>query len=136
MLVAGRRVGRARRVAGGPSGGPWTAALLGHERVRRPALGVAGIQALGFRVAPLCPIAPEQAAAWQSGLARLLPDVREGDRITGINQPGRPPLFLLNGKPLGEMGDAGFARRFFGIWLSPQTSEPGLRTALLAGTEP
>ena len=81
-------------------------------------------------------IAPEQAAAWQDGLARVLPDVREGDRITGVNQPGRGPLFLLNGKALGEVGDARFSRLFFGIWLAPQTSEPALRAALLAGTQP
>jgi hypothetical protein len=81
-------------------------------------------------------IAPDQAAAWQDGLARVLPDVREGDRITGVNQPGRGPLFLLNGKALGEVGDGRFARLFFGIWLAPQTSEPALRAALLAGTQP
>jgi hypothetical protein len=26
----------------------------------------------------------------------------------------------------------GFAKQFFGIWLSPQTSEPAMRRALLA----
>jgi hypothetical protein len=77
-----------------------------------------------------------QASAWQAGLVRLLPDVRAGDRLTGINRPGRAPLFLLNGRPLGELGDAQFAGLFFGIWLAPQTSEPVLRAALLAGTEP
>ncbi len=76
-----------------------------------------------------------QAAAWQSGLARLLPDVRPGDRITGVNRPGRPALFLHNGRTLGELGDGQFARLFFGIWLGPQTSEPAMRAALLAGTE-
>jgi hypothetical protein len=76
-----------------------------------------------------------QAADWQSTLARLLPDVSAGDRITGVNRPGRPALFLHNGRPLGEVGDAQFARLFFGIWLAPQTSEPALRAALLAGAE-
>jgi hypothetical protein len=76
-----------------------------------------------------------QAAGWQSALARLLPDVSAGDRVTGVNRPGRPALFLYNGRPLGEVGDAQFARLFFGIWLAPQTSEPALRAALLAGTE-
>ena len=33
---------------------------------------------------------------------------------------------------LGAIGDAELARLFFGIWLSPRTSEPGLRSALLA----
>ena len=30
-----------------------------------------------------------------------------------------------------EKRDAEFARRFFGIWLAPETSEPRLRAALL-----
>ncbi len=77
-----------------------------------------------------------QAASWQAELARLLPDVRAGDRLMGVNRPGRAPLFLLNGKPLGELADAQFARLFFGIWLGPQTSEPAMRQALLAGTAP
>ena len=76
----------------------------------------------------------DQADQWQTGLARLLPDVREGDRLTGVNRPGRPPVFLINGRPLGEFGDAQFAKLFFGIWLGPRTSEPALRDALLAGT--
>lgn len=76
-----------------------------------------------------------QAAAWQAALARLLPDVSAGDRITGVNRPGRAALFLHNGRPLGEVGDAQFARLFFGIWLAPQTSEPALRAALLTGAE-
>jgi hypothetical protein len=32
---------------------------------------------------------------------------------------------------VGEVRDATFARLFFGIWLSPRTSEPQLRAALL-----
>ncbi|MFC5496715.1 chalcone isomerase family protein [Caenimonas terrae] len=76
-----------------------------------------------------------QAAQWQSALARLLPNVAAGDSITGINRPGSGVLFLSNGRPLGEIGDAHFARLFFGIWLAPSTSEPALRTALLAGSQ-
>ena len=76
----------------------------------------------------------DQADQWQTGLARLLPDVRAGDQLIGVNRPGRAPLFLLNGRPLGEFGDMQFAKLFFGIWLGPQSSEPALRDALLAGT--
>ena len=76
-----------------------------------------------------------QAASWQAALARLLPDVTAGDRITGVNRPGRAAQFFHNGRLLGEVGDAQFARLFFGIWLAPWTSEPALRTTLLAGAE-
>jgi hypothetical protein len=39
--------------------------------------------------------------------------------------------FWLNGQPRGELRDAEFTRLFFGIWLSPRTSQPRLREALL-----
>ena len=38
----------------------------------------------------------------------------------------------MGGRVVGEVADAAFARLFFGIWLSPKTSEPALRQALLA----
>ena len=66
-------------------------------------------------------------------MQRVIPDIKKGDRIMGINQPGAGAQFLVNGKASGEIRDAEFARLFFGIWLSPKTSEPKLRTALLAG---
>ncbi|MES2363506.1 MAG: chalcone isomerase family protein [Pseudomonadota bacterium] len=74
-----------------------------------------------------------QAKAWTAEMLRVLPDVKKGDRVMGLNQPGLGALFLVNGKPSGEIHDVEFARLFFGIWLSPNTSEPKLRSALLAG---
>ncbi len=82
------------------------------------------------------PIAPGLAAQWQRALEKAFPDVKAGDRITGLNLPGGGVRFITNGTPTGEIRDAQFARLFFGIWLSPQTSEPRLRESLLAGTEP
>jgi len=79
---------------------------------------------------------PQQAQEWAAALEAALPDVRKGDRLTGVHQPGRGVLFLVNGKPAGEVRDARFAALFFGIWLAPRTSEPRLRQALLAGTPP
>ncbi len=76
------------------------------------------------------------AARWQAALTRLLPDVRSGDRITGVNLPGVGARFVVNGQVVGEIADAEFARLFFGIWLSPATSEPALRQALLSRTTP
>lgn len=82
------------------------------------------------------PLTPAQADQWQKALETTLPDVRKGDRLTGVNQPGQPTAFWLNGKPIGDIAGADFAQRFFGIWLSPQTSAPALREALLAGAQP
>lgn len=82
------------------------------------------------------PISDEQADRWMAAMRRVLPDVQKGDRVMGVHRPGTGAAFWLNGKPLGEIRDAEFARLFFGIWLAPTTSEPGLRTALLAGAAP
>jgi hypothetical protein len=73
-----------------------------------------------------------QALEWHTALRRALPDVKKGDRIAGLHVPGVGARFLLNGKPFGEVRDAAFAPLFFGIWLSPATSEPQLRQSLLA----
>jgi hypothetical protein len=75
---------------------------------------------------------PEQAARWQQALQATLPNVAPGDRLLGIHQPGVGATFQMGGRVLGEVADAEFSRLFFGIWLSPQTSEPGLRQALIA----
>ena len=79
-----------------------------------------------------------QATQWEAALRQAFPDVKAGDRITGIYRPEGPDAgarFLTNGQATGELRDAAFARLFFGIWLSPKTSEPALRQALLAGAE-
>jgi hypothetical protein len=73
-----------------------------------------------------------QALEWRNALHVALPDVKKGDRIAGLHVPGAGARFLLNGKLFGEVRDPAFAPLFFGIWLSPATSEPGLRQSLLA----
>jgi hypothetical protein len=72
----------------------------------------------------------DRSDRWLAEMTRLFPDVKEGDRITGVQQPGAGVSFFINGRARGEVLDADFARRFFGIWLAPQTSEPGLRERL------
>lgn len=80
------------------------------------------------------PLSAEQATRWQQGMARLFPDVQKGDRITGLHLPGQAARFYLNGRLLGDISDPDFSRRFFGIWLSPQTSQPRMREQLLGLT--
>lgn len=82
------------------------------------------------------PMAPAEEAAWESRMRALFPDVKAGDRITGVHQPTMGAVFWCNGRLLGEVRDPLFARLFFGIWLSPQTSEPRLRSALLGLEKP
>ena len=78
------------------------------------------------------PIESAVESRWESAMRAVFPDVKTNDRITGIHQPGVGAVFWGNGRPLGEIRDPAFAKAFFGIWLSPQTSALRLRTALLA----
>ncbi|HSQ73412.1 MAG TPA: chalcone isomerase family protein, partial [Rubrivivax sp.] len=73
----------------------------------------------------------DTGANWLAEMTRIFPDVNAGDRITGFHRPGTGARFFVNGRLRGEVLDADFARLFFGIWLSPRTSEPALREALL-----
>jgi hypothetical protein len=67
---------------------------------------------------------------WRDEMARVFPDVRKGENITGVNRPGAGVEFYHEGRLTGLVRDPGFARAFFGIWLDPRTREPGLRESL------
>jgi hypothetical protein len=73
----------------------------------------------------------ERGERWLAQMTQLFPDVKEGDRITGVYKPGEAARFYVNSRFKGEVRDADFARAFFGIWLSPRTSEPALRDSLI-----
>lgn len=72
-----------------------------------------------------------QLARWAPDLRRVFPDVKEGDSIVGVHYPGRGASFYHRGQASGEVADAEFARRFFAIWLDPDSRSPSLRAALL-----
>ena len=78
-------------------------------------------------------VSEEQSQRWGQAMAPLFPNVQSGDRITGIQRPGQSARFYANGALRGEVADAEFTRLFFGIWLSPRTSDPQLRLQLLGG---
>ncbi|MDH4480255.1 MAG: chalcone isomerase family protein [Rhodoferax sp.] len=77
---------------------------------------------------------PNKEAAWTAAMQTAFVDVQAGDRITGVHRPGAGTRFFFNGRLRGTVDDAAFARAFFGIWLGATTSEPSLRSALLAGS--
>jgi hypothetical protein len=81
------------------------------------------------------PITQAQAEQWLAQMQRIFPDVKAGDRISGRHLPGQGARFWHNDRHVGEIEDALFARLFFGIWLAPYTSEPGLRQALMGLSE-
>lgn len=81
-------------------------------------------------------ITEAKAGEWLAQMKALFTDVNKGDRVTGIQVPGVATRIFINGKLRGEVRDAEFTRLFFGIWLSPRTSEPKLRDALLGPARP
>ncbi len=70
--------------------------------------------------------------AWLQAMVEAFPDVKEGDRLTGVHMPGAGTRFFFNGALRATVADPAFGAPFFGIWLAPWTSEPRLRDALLA----
>ncbi len=71
-----------------------------------------------------------ERAAWLPLLTRIFPDVRQGDRLTGVSS-GDKAVFFFNGKAAGEIADARLARAFFAIWLDARSSAPAFRARLL-----
>lgn len=115
-----------------PRGEAWAAQPLALEiQYARPLVGKLIAERSIEEMRRQGPLADDKAARWLAAMTAAFPDVREGDRLTGVFRPGEWARFHHNGKPVGEVRDAEFARLFFGIWLSPRTSEPALRDALL-----
>jgi len=72
----------------------------------------------------------DQSPHWREHLARVLPDVKHGDTLTGIYTPGQGAEFFYQNQKTGSLDEA-LAAFFFAIWLDPRTSEPELRRALI-----
>ncbi|MDH5246503.1 MAG: chalcone isomerase family protein [Betaproteobacteria bacterium] len=72
-----------------------------------------------------------ERSGWRAQLTRILPNVRRGDRLTGVTTDASAVRFFHNGVRIGEIAEPGFARAFFGIWLDPKTSQTDFRAKLL-----
>jgi hypothetical protein len=77
------------------------------------------------------PINEERGQIWLRAMVQAFPDVKAGDRITGLHTPGVGARFWFNGQSRPAVDDPDFSRFFFGIWLSEETSEPQMRARLL-----
>ncbi|WP_394791201.1 chalcone isomerase family protein, partial [Rhodoferax sp.] len=64
-------------------------------------------------------------------MTRVIPDVKKGEHLTGVNRPGAGAQFYYQGKAIGSIADPEFARAFFAIWLDARTREPELRQSLI-----
>lgn len=73
----------------------------------------------------------EQQQRWLARLAELWPNVTEGDVLSMVVDDSNASTFYRNGERLGTLDDPDFGQRFLDIWLSPDTSRPELRLALL-----
>ena len=76
-----------------------------------------------------------QAQQWLAALQALIPDVRTGERLTGIYLPNKGLQLRHQDRDVGDLRDTELAERFFGIWLAPQTSQRELRQQLLRGAQ-
>ena len=72
-----------------------------------------------------------ERARWGERMARLFPDVRRGDRLTGVALDGGSVRFFHNGAPIGDIADPGFAHAFFATWLDPKSTRADFREKLL-----
>lgn len=72
-------------------------------------------------------------AVYTKDLETAFPDVVAGDSITAVYRPATSVTFYFNGTKRHTMTDMRFAKYFFDIWLSKETTEPSLRNELLAG---
>ncbi|MEP7330089.1 MAG: chalcone isomerase family protein [Betaproteobacteria bacterium] len=112
---------------GWPQSGPYALDLHYHrslEGARIAERSVDEIAKLGFG-------SVADRNRWGISMTRLFPDVKPGDRLTGVNVGAGVVRYFYNGKSIGEISDVGFADAFFGIWLHPKTSRADFRLKLL-----
>ena len=79
---------------------------------------------------------PTQRQEWLGRMKEIIPDVKDGSRISGVFLPAGGARFYLDGRALASVPDPEFAAAFFAIWLDPKTSAKKLRTALLKDAAP
>ena len=68
---------------------------------------------------------------WISQLGKLWPTIKKGDRLAFQVNPDGYNYFIYNGKRIGGVADKQFGKSFLDIWLSPKTSQPGIRQRLI-----
>lgn len=78
----------------------------------------------------------EQRKQWYETLLHMIPDVQDGQHLTGLFVPSVGLRLYSDGVLLGTIEDPEMARAFFQIWLDPRTRAPDLRAKLLADAAP
>lgn len=68
---------------------------------------------------------------WLARLDRLWPDIQAKDVLALQIAEDNVATFLHNGRIIGRIDDPAFGQQFIDIWLSPDSTRPELRQALL-----
>ncbi len=68
---------------------------------------------------------------WLAQLETIWPDIEPYDVLAIQLDENQQSIFLCNGREIGRIADPAFGQHFLDIWLSPNTSQPQLRLALL-----
>lgn len=76
-----------------------------------------------------------QVKSFTAELKKAFPDVKSGDKLTGVFLPKQGTRFFFNGRLTSEITDPAFGDAFFAIWLDEKTKQPGLRRALLGNAK-
>jgi hypothetical protein len=67
---------------------------------------------------------------WRQHMAKVFPDIKPGDTLIGVAEPGKGARFYTRDRFIAAVDDPEFSQAFFDIWLSDKTSEPGLKKRL------
>lgn len=76
-------------------------------------------------------IAKAHYTPWLQQLGKAWPDVAPNDTLAIEVDSRNQSTFFFNGKPLANLDDPDFGKNFLAIWLSPSTSQPEHRLALI-----
>lgn len=72
-----------------------------------------------------------QIKSWTADLKKAFPDVKAGDKLTGVFVPKVGTRFFFNSRLTSEINDLAFGDAFFAIWLDDKAKKLDLRRALL-----
>jgi Chalcone isomerase-like len=72
-----------------------------------------------------------QIKAWTADLKKAFPDVKSGDKLTGVYLPNQGTRFFFNSRLTSEINDPDFSDAFFAIWLDAKAKRLDLRRNLL-----
>ena len=78
-------------------------------------------------------ISSSKRELWLPVLLAMWPDISANDTLRIEVDIDGSNTFLFNGKLIGSVDNNDFSRAFLDIWLSPKTTQPGVRKKLIGG---